>query len=95
MEDKKNKYTDLIIGFHNRNLMWYVLGSLISADSNGTEKELDHNIEIMEEIKEALSDMTENKDTRIPENDLAKYLKYTGKGLETLKNEKEQWKKVE
>jgi hypothetical protein len=79
---------EVVLEIHRDDLMWFALGSCISADSNGTNEERMENIKTMEELLSTFKepDVIE----QLSEETIRNYTSYCEKGIELLKKEIEQ-----
>lgn len=78
----------IIIELHKNEMMWFLLGSCISADSNMTNEERTENIDSLKDILKTLKDPEVVE--AIDERSLKKYASYCRKGAKMLKREIEE-----
>ena len=82
------RYTkETIETFHEKGLMWLLLGTLISSDSLLKLKDYETSIEILNDL------ITNIPDTNIEQTEKDKYLEYAKKSLEPIQKEYENIKK--
>ena len=86
-QEDKEKTIKMIDGFYAKGYLWFLLGSLISADcfievdKDKLKSQYEFNIEVMQDIYDCVDD------SNIPEEEKTKVKKYAAQGLELLKNE--------
>ena len=86
-QEEKEKTIKMIDGFYTKGYLWFLLGSLISADcfievdKDKLKSQYEFNIEVMQDIHDCVDD------SNIPKKEKAKVKKYAAQGLEALKNE--------
>lgn len=64
-----------------QNMMYFMLGSIISADNNDTEEEIQKNLNTIKEFENAL------KETDFPEEKKKEYFDYLEKGTAILERD--------
>lgn len=64
MGNKETNYKELVEALHENDLMYFVIGSLVSADSNFSKDNIDRNLQQLNKICEALSEMETDKITK-------------------------------
>lgn len=72
---------------HNNNLIYILLGELISSDNNFTEGMLNTNLSILKAYNRAI------RYTNIEKDDKKEYSKFIKNGIEILKNELKKYDK--
>ncbi len=83
---KKVDYKKLVETMHKENMMYFVLGSLISADSNMTSNSEAANKGHLEKIIAALEELKQNNTTNVPDEDIGKYYDYAKKSMDVFEN---------
>ena len=91
VEKKKIVYKDLIESLHKENLLLFVLGSLISADSNYDEKSIEANKKYLKEILTELEKMNGTDETTVPKEEVEKYIEKAKECIKILEPETD-WK---
>jgi hypothetical protein len=87
VEKKKIVYKDLIESLHKENLLLFVLGSLISADSNYDEKSIEANKKYLKEILTELEKMNGTDETTVPKEEVEKYIEKAKECIKILEPE--------
>ena len=79
---------NLIVELHKNEMMWFLLGSCISADANITNEERLENIDTMQQMLKIFKEpeVIEAIETKT----LKKYASYCRKGIKMLKREIEE-----
>ena len=81
---KEIVYKDLIESLHRENMLFFVFGSLISADSNYDEKSIETNRKYLEQILFKLESMEETGETIVPKDDIVKYIERAKECIKVL-----------
>lgn len=81
---KEIDYKDLIESLHRENMLFFVLGSLISADSNYDKKSIETNRKYLEQILFKLESMEETGETIVPKDDIVKYIERAKECIKVL-----------
>lgn len=76
-----SKLCEILKFVHKQDSMYFLLGSLISADNNMTKEEEKRNKEELENIIEALEEMSAHENPEIPTEKLIEYHKLAVKSL--------------
>lgn len=83
---KKVDYKKLVETMHKENMMYFVLGSLISVDSNMTPDSEAANKGHLEKIIAALEELKQNNTTNVPDEDIGKYYDCAKKSIGVFEN---------
>lgn len=81
------KMKTLVVNLHKNDSMWFVLGSLISADNNMTAEDNEKNREDLNKLLAAVESIMCDSVREIPDDVLLKYSDYIIKSIKTLENE--------
>lgn len=81
------KMKTLVVNLHKNDSMWFVLGSLISADNNMTIEENKNNREDLTKLLGAIESIMCDEAREIPDDVLGKYSDYIIKSIKLLENE--------
>ncbi len=85
---KEQKDIELLEAIYENEMIWLILGSLISADSNMTAEECKENIELSDNFLKVI-----DKAEKIPEPDRIKIKEFLVSGINTLKAELSRFEK--
>jgi hypothetical protein len=85
--EKKDFWIKVICGLHETRLMYAYIGEIIGADNNMTKEEEAENKERLLDLLSVLTDIKENNETDIPEEDIDKYIEMANKCLNVFDNE--------
>ena len=83
--EKRKLSLELIEALHTNDMMWMILGSLISADTLITKEDYENSIEILNDLVELIPN------TNIPEESKEKYLEKAIQANELVKKEYEEF----
>ena len=84
----EQKDIELLEATFKSGMLWLVLGSLISADSNMTAEECEKNIELSDNFLKAI-----DKAEKIPESERVKIKEHLSDGIRILKQDLSRFKK--